>query len=191
MKRYLKPSIIGLAIVLAMLVGIIVGDKRSLTEQWLDLFRRKASTTAATAKFDPNDPALKAGLPTADPEVIFPLCPLNALLKPDLTPQEQTGIIGQMLIDYWTTTRTLPHGEWSEICEQLAGKNHEKLDLVPVGHPALGKDSFISGKDQPGIRLHIIGASNCLFQLIHNGPDGQPYTDDDMIRNFPPDVETR
>ncbi|MFZ4594434.1 MAG: hypothetical protein ACOYOF_09265 [Verrucomicrobiaceae bacterium] len=63
MKRYLKPSIIGLAIVLAMLVGIIVGDKRSLTEQWLDLFRRKASTTAATAKFDPNDPALKAGLP--------------------------------------------------------------------------------------------------------------------------------
>jgi hypothetical protein len=191
MKRYLKPGLLALAFVVALLTGIIIGDKRSLAEQWHDLFHSRASTTAFSAKLDPNDPALKAGLPTADPEAIFPHCPLNALLKPDLTPQEQTGIIGQMLIDYWTTTRTLPHGEWSEICEQLAGKNREKLALVPAGHPALGKDSFISGKDQPGIRLHVIGASNCLFQLIHNGPDGHPYTDDDLIRNFPPDAETR
>jgi len=191
MKRYLKPGLLALAFVVALLTGIIIGDKRSLAEQWRDLFRSRASKSDVSAKLDPNDPALKAGLPTADPEAIFPHCPLNALLKPDLTPQEQTGIIGQMLIDYWTTTRTLPHGEWSEICEQLAGKNREKLALVPAGHPALGKDSFISGKDHPGIRLHVIGASNCLFQLIHNGPDGQPYTDDDLIRNFPPDAETR
>ena len=191
MKRYLKPGLLAFAFVVALLIGISIGDKRSLAEQWRDLFRGKASPASVSAQLDPNDPALKAGLPMADPEVIFPLCPLNALLKPDLTPQEQSGIIGQMLIDYWTTTRTLPTGEWSEICEQLAGKNREKLALVPAGHPALGKNGFITDKDHPGIRLHVIGASNCLFQLIHNGPDGQPYTDDDLIRNFPPDAEQR
>jgi hypothetical protein len=189
MKRYLKLGLIGLAILLSVLIGTIIGDPRSLTEQWRDFFRGVVASKSAT--LDPNDSALQAGLPAGDLEVIYPHCPLNTLLKPDLTPQEQTGIIGQMLIDYWTTTRTLPNGTWEEICSQLAGNNREKLVLVPAGHPALGKDSFTSGEGQPGVRLHVIGSSSCFFQLIFNGPDGQPYTEDDQIRNFPQDAVTR
>ena len=189
MKRYLKPSLIGLAILFAVLIGMIIGDQRSPIEQWRDFFRRSAASTSST--LNPNDPALQARLPRADLEVIYPHCPLNALLKPGLTHQEQTSIIGQMLIDYWTTTRSLPNGTWEEICSQLAGKNREKLALVPAGHPALGEDSFTPGEGQPGVRLHVIGSSSCFFQLIFNGPDGEPYTADDQIRDFPQDGMTR
>jgi hypothetical protein len=185
MKRLWKPALIVLALLLAVLSGIVIGDKRGLSE----LLREWLKPAPKFGPTSPNDPALKAGLPTPDPEAQFPNCPLNALLKPGLPPQEQTGIIGQMLIDYWTTTRTLPNGTWEEVCAQLAGKNREKLAMVPAGHPALGKDSFSSSKDQPGIRLHVIGSSNCVFQLIYDGPDGKPYTDDDLIRNFPPEAE--
>ena len=183
MKRYLKPGLIALAIFAAVLIGIVIGDKRSPFQQWRDLLAGRANDFP---KLDPNDPALQASLPQPDLAAGLPPSPLNELLKPDLTPQQQTDIIGQMLIDYWTTTRTLPHGEWSEICEQLAGKNREKLALVPAGHPALGKNGFVSGPDQPGIRLHILSSTGAAFQLIYDGPDGKPYSDDDLIRNFPP-----
>jgi len=188
MKRLLKPGLLLLAIVVALIMGVMIGDKRGMGELFRDWLQPRPGTFGPTS---PNDPALNAALPQADPEAVYPNCPLNALLKPGLTPQEQTGIIGQTLIDYWTTTRTLPNGTWEEVCAQLAGANRQKLALVPAGHPAMGKDSFSTGKDTPGIRLHVIGSSGCAFQLIHNGPDGKPYTDDDLIRNFPPDLETK
>ena len=171
--------------------AVFQGPPEASIEEQLKIIESLIAQGYDGIAISPNDPALKAALPTPDPEAQFPNCPLNALLKPDLTPQEQTGIIGQMLIDYWTTTRTLPNGTWEETCAQLAGKNRAQLALVPPGHPALGKDGFIAGKDHPGIRLHVIGSSNCVFQLIYNGPDGKPYTDDDQIRNFPPDAEVK
>lgn len=130
-----------------------------------------------------------AKLPLPDPTAGLPDSPLNDLLKPGLTPQEQTSVVGQMLIDYWTTVRSLPNGTWEETCDQLAGANARRLTLVPREHPALGKSSFSSSPDGPGIRLHVISSSGCAFQLIYDGPDGEPYTADDLIRNFPPDLK--
>ena len=189
MKRYLLIALVGLLIILALVVGIVIGDKRDFGQMVSDLFHWRSGS--GESDLAPPDPVLQAALPTADPESIYPGCPLNALLKPDLTPQEQTGIVGQMLIDFWTSTRSLPNGTWEEICSQLAGNNRQKLAFVPPGHPALGEDCFMAGQGQPGIRLHVIGSSSCSFQLIYNGPDGLPYTQDDQIRNFPQDLEIR
>jgi hypothetical protein len=184
MNPWFRFGIITLAVVLALMVGILIGDRRPFSQIWRDTV--SSMTGASTVA---HDPALQAGLPVPDPSAGLPPCPLNELLKPELTPQQQTDIIGQMLIDYWTTTRSLPNGTWDEIRTQLAGRNKEKLALVPSGHPAMQTDSFRPAKDAPGIRLHVVSSSGAAFQLIHDGPDGKPYTDDDLIRSFPPDLE--
>ena len=186
MKRSLSLVLAILAIGVALLIGIFIGDKRNSAELWRDLVNGRAFTA-----HDPNDPALQASLPVPDPAAGLTPSPLDALLKPDLTPEQQTDVIGQTLLDYWATTRALPNGTWEEVCAQLAGRNPQQHTLVPAGHPALGKDSFISAKDKPGIRLHVVSSSGAAFQLIHDGPDGKPYTDDDLIRNFPPDLDFR
>lgn len=186
MKRHLRrlgpPA---LAILLAVLLGVWIGGGSPAA-----LWRQLRGGGAASGDTPvPEDPALAASLPTPDPAAGLPPSPLNALLKPELTPKQQTDILGQLLLDYWTTVRKLPNGTWEEVCAQLAGANSKNLALVPPGHPALGKDSFSPGKDAPGIRLHVISSSGGAFQLIHNGPDKTPYTDDDQIRNFPPELD--
>jgi len=60
-----------------------------------------------------------------------------------LSPEQQTDVVGQLLIDHWTTVRSLPTGStWEEIREQLAGRNAKELALVPQDHPALATDTF-------------------------------------------------
>lgn len=186
MKRLLRPLAFGFLLLLAVLLGLMLGKGGGVAGLWADL---KSLFGQETYRLDPNDPVLKAALPVPDPAAGLPPNPLNDLLKPDLTPEQQTGIIGQMLIDYWTTVRSLPNGNWDDVCAQLAGANRKKLALVPQEHPALKGDAFHSTPDSPGIRLHVISSSGCAFQLIYDGPDKQPYTDDDLIRNFPPDLE--
>jgi hypothetical protein len=186
-KRFGKVLLFGGIVVLAVLFGLFLGSKGSASNLWLDLQSLLGRKTVPPAPAE--DPALKAGLPAPDPTAGLPPSPLNGLLKPGLTPEEQTSIVGQMLIDYWTNTHTLPNGTWEEICAQLSGSNPKKLALVPRQHPALGKDAFAPSPDGPGIRLHVISSSGCAFQLIYDGPDHQPYTDDDLVRNFPPDLK--
>jgi hypothetical protein len=174
----LKKAILALLFLLILGLGIWIGQRLG----------GKSDLGAATG-LDPNDPALKATLPQADPLVGLPASALDALLKPELTPQQQTEIIGHLLLDYWSTHRSLPNGTWEEICAQLSGQNKAQLTHVPVGHPALGKSAFQASKENPGIRYHVISSSGAAFQLIYDGPDGKPYTDDDLIRNFPADLE--
>jgi hypothetical protein len=124
-----------------------------------------------------------------DPAANLPPGPLNAFLQPGLTPEQQTDILGHLLLDYWASVRSLPAGTWEETRAALAGANPKGLALVPPDHPAYGPDAFVPAPGAPGIRLHVVSSAGCAFQLIHNGPDGEPYTEDDLIRNFPPDLE--
>jgi hypothetical protein len=167
MKRLLYVLIV----VLAVLLGIWLG---------------KDSSKTSSSETQANDPALSASLPKPDPTAGLTPSTLDALLKPDLTPQQQTDIIGQLLLDYYSTTHTLPNGTWEEICAQLSGQNKAKLAIVPSGHPALGKSGFQSDTESPGIVLHVISSSQAVFDLIHTGPDKLPFTEDDLIRPFPP-----
>jgi len=137
----------------------------------------------------PDDPALKAALPVPEVTANLEPSPLNALLKPGLSPQEQTDIVGQLLLDYWTNLQSLPVGTWEETCAALAGANSKKLSLVARDHPALSPEGFRSGSAEPAIRFHVISSSGGVFQLIYDGADRKPYTDDDLIRNFPPDLD--
>lgn len=186
MKRFLRPVIFTLLLLLAVLVGLMLGKGEGLAGLWTDV---KSLFVQKQDRLDPNDPVLKASLPVPDPAAGLPPNPLNDLLKTDLTPQQQTEIVGQMLTDYWTNVRSLPNGTWEEVCAQLGGSNRKKLEFVPKGHPALAKEAFRSSPESPGIRLHVISSSGCAFQLIYDGPDGLPYTDDDLVRNFPPDLK--
>ena len=183
MKRLRSILLVAGLVLVALIIGLILGERGGLSGL---LARLKAGSQY---KHDPNDPVLKVPLPAADPAAGLPPSPLNDLLKPNLTPQEQTSIVGQMLLDYWTTTHTLPCGTWEETVAQLSGSNRQKLALIPKDHPALGKDGFRSAPNAPGIHIHVISSSGGAFQLIYDGPDGKPYTDDDLVRNFPPDLE--
>lgn len=186
LKTLLRPLAFGLVLLLAVLFGLMLGRGDGLKGLWADLggwFGDKQES------LNPADPALKAGLPIPDLAAGLSPGPLNDLLKPGLSPEEQTTIVGRMLLDYWTTVRSLPNGTWQEICAQLAGANSKKLSLVPKEHPALQKEAFRNSPEAPGIRLHVISSSGCAFQLIYDGPDGLPYTDDDLVRNFPPDLQ--
>ena len=170
-------------VLVALILGLVMGERGGLSGL-LDKLRHQG-----WHKLDPNDPALKADVPKPDPAAGLPPSPLNSLLKPGLTPQEQTSIVGQMLLDYWTTTHTLPSGTWEETVAQLSGSNRQNLALIPKNHPALSKDGFRSSPTAPRIHLHVISSSGGAFQLIYEGPDGKPFTDDDLVRNFPPDLD--
>ena len=189
MKRLPRVLLISGLVVLALFLGLFLGERGGLSGV-LSQMREWVSGRPAT-KLDPNDPALRAGLPVPDRAANLPPSPLNELLKPGLTPQEQTGIIGQLLLDYYTTVHALPNGTWEETIAQLSGANRAKLSLVPKDHPALGKDAFRATPDGPGIRIHVISSTGGAFQLIYDGPDKLPYTDDDLVRNYPPDLQFR
>lgn len=171
---------------MAVLAGMMLGRGDGISGLWEDV---RALWAEKPQGLSADDPALKAALPVPDPLAGLPDGPLNELLKPDLTPEQQTQVVGRMLIDYWTSVRSLPAGTWEEIREQLAGRNRKELALVPREHPALSTDTFRAAPEAPGIHLHVISSSGCAFQLIHEGPDKQPYTDDDLVRNFPPDLK--
>lgn len=140
-----------------------------------------------------NDTLPEAGrdgsLPKKSTETTEVASPLDALLKPHTSPQEQTAVIGRMLVDYWTTTHTLPTGEWSEMVEQLSGKNPKGLTMFSKSHAAIGKIGFRAGSNEPSVVLHVISCRDGIFQLIYCGKDGLAYTDDDLIRNFPADFD--
>lgn len=182
MKRVLPYVLGGIVIVFILCLGMWIGARQQGQGGLAGWLSEKGRLSAT-------DPALSAALPVAEAGAGLPPSALDALLKPDLTPQQQTEVIGQLLLDYWSTTHTLPNGTWEEVCAQLTGGNKEKLALVPVGHPALGRQGFLSAKDAPGIRLHVVSSSGAAFQLIYDGPDKLPYTEDDLIRSFPPDLE--
>ena len=183
MKSYRGTFLVGALVLLALVIGLVLGDRGGLASI---LERLKAG---GQYKHDPNDPVLKVPVPVADAAAGLPPSPLNELLKPGLSPQEQTSIVGQMLLDYWTSTHTLPCGTWEETVAQLSGANPQKLALIPKGHPSLGKDGFRSSPTSPGIHIHVISSTGGAFQLIYDGLDGKPYTDDDLVRNFPPDLD--
>ncbi|MBU6300484.1 MAG: hypothetical protein KGS60_02945 [Verrucomicrobia bacterium] len=137
----------------------------------------------------PGDPILKIPGPSPDPLAGLPPSPLNAFLQPGLTPRQQTDIVGQLLLDYWNNLHTLPSGTWEETRAALAGANAKRLVFVEPGHPAIARDAFRAAADASGIHIHVISASGGSFQLIYDGPDRQPFTEDDLIRNFPDDLE--
>jgi hypothetical protein len=180
----MKRAALGLAVILAILLSLWLGYTQGRKQG-----KGPWPWSSAESKLDPTDLALSASLPQPDPLAGLPASALDALLKPNLTPQQQTEIIGQLLMDYWATNRNLPNGTWEEICAQLTGSNKSQLALVPQGHPALGKAGFQSSEGAPGIRLHVISSSQAAFQLTYDGPDGKPHTEDDLIRSFPPDLE--
>jgi hypothetical protein len=187
MKKLLRPALFSLLLLAAVLIGLMLGRGDGLAGLWADL-RGLSARTAPT--LDPNDPVLQAGLPQPDPLAGVPDGPLNELLNPDLTPEQQTSVVAQLLTDYWTTVRSLPTGStWEEIREQLTGRNPKQLALVPPDHPALATNTFRRSPNEPGIHLHVISSSGCAFQLIYEGPDKMPFTEDDLVRNFPPDLK--
>lgn len=129
-----------------------------------------------------------AALPAPSRSAQLPPSPLNELLEPDLSPERQVRIVGQMLLDYWTTVRSLPTGTWDEVYSSLSGENKKTLQLIPRDHPALGPTGFQSHPDGPSIRIHVVSSRDGVFQLIHSGADATHFTDDDLICNFPPDL---
>ncbi len=137
----------------------------------------------------PDDPVLKVPVPVPDPLAGLAPSPLNEFLKPGITPLEQTEIIGQLLLDYWSNLRTIPAGTWEETCSALAGGNEKGIVFVDRNHPALARDAFRPRPEAPGIHIHVISASGGAFQLIYDGPDQRPFTGDDLIRNFPADLQ--
>lgn len=187
MKRVTRVSLYGGVIALALLLGVLLGERGGLSGLLDQLKNWRGGKSSS--RLDPNDPALKAALPVPDRTANLPPSPLNELLKPGLTPQQQTGIVGQLLLDYYTSVHALPNGTWEETIDQLAGANRAKVALVPRDHPALGKDAFRAEPGGPGIRIHVISSTGGAFQLIYDGPDGLPYTADDLVRNYPPDLE--
>lgn len=189
MKRFARVSLYGGLVALALLLGILLGERGGLSGLLTQLNDWRSGKNST--RLDPNDPALKASLPVPDLTANLPPSPLNDFLKPNLTPQEQTGIIGQLLLDYYSTVRALPNGTWEETVAQLAGANRAKLSLVPKDHPAISKDAFRATPDSPGIRIHVISSTGGAFQLIYDGPDKLPYTADDQVRNYPPDLDFR
>jgi hypothetical protein len=50
-------------------------------------------------------------------------------------------------------------------------------------------NAFRRQSDEPIIHWQVISSSGCGFKLINEGPDKQPFTNDDLIRNYPPDLE--
>ena len=187
MKKLLRPALLTLLLLAAVLLGLLLGRGDGLAGLWADL---RGAATGRGPALDPNDPVLQAGLPEPDPLAGLPDGPLNALLDPDLTPEQQTSVVAQLLTDYWTTVRSLPNGStWDDVRDQLAGRNAKQLALVPRDHPALATGTFRRRPGEPGIHLHVISSSGCAFQLIHEGPDRTPFTDDDLVRNFPPDLK--
>lgn len=48
-------------------------------------------------------------------------------------------------------------------------------------------NTFRRKSAEPGIHLHVISSDRRAFQRINEGPDQQPFTDDDQIRHDPPD----
>ena len=185
MKLSSKWVRVALGIGLFLIFAAVWGNRRGFMSAWTG---QPGGRPVVGSGLDPNDPVLKASLPVPDPAAGLEPSPLNTLLKPDLSPEEQTEIVGQLLIDYWTNLHTLPAGTWEETCAALSGRNAKNISFVPKNHPALGKDAFRSKPDSPGIRLHVISSSSGVFQLTFDGPDGQPFTKDDLIRNFPPDL---
>ncbi|MDB6138480.1 MAG: hypothetical protein JWO94_1552 [Verrucomicrobiaceae bacterium] len=119
MKRFRNVILVGGLVFLALLIGLILGERDGLS----GLVERLRGPGGY--KHDPNDPALLAQTPVHDPAAGLPPSPLNDLLKPGLTPQEQTSIVGQMLMDYWTSVHSLPNGTWQETVAQLAGANRQ------------------------------------------------------------------
>lgn len=115
----------------------------------------------------------------------LPDSPFNDLLTPGLTPEQQTEIIGNILLDYWITNRSLPTGTNEEIFAALGGKNKSGITYAHPGHPALTPDGFRAQGDPSPIRLHVRSSQGGQFDLIHTGPDGLPFTTDDQIRPFP------
>lgn len=136
----------------------------------------------------PDDPVLRVPVPVPDPLAELAPSPLNDFLRPGITPFEQTDVIGQLLLDYWANLRTLPAGNWDEMCAALAGGNSKGLVFVDRKHPALGRDAFRPKPGAPGVHVHVISASGGAFQLIYDGPDARPFTEDDLVRNFPADL---
>ncbi len=187
MKKLLRPALFTLLLLAAVLIGLMLGRGDGLAGLWADL---RGLSARAAPTLDPNDPVLQAGLPKPDPLAGVPDGPLNELLNPDLTPEQQTSVVAQLLTHYWTTVRSLPTGStWEEIREQLTGRNPKQLALVPPDHPALATNTFRRSPNEPGIHLHVISSSGCAFQLIYEGPDQLPFTEDDLVRNVPPDLK--
>jgi hypothetical protein len=171
---------------LIVFVGMVLGPSRPGAPAWLTL---RGPWQPMNHPLQPGDPILQVPGPLPDPSAGLAPSPLNAFLKPGLTPREQTDIIGQLLLDYWSNLHSLPTGTWEETCAALAGANAKQIAFVERGHPALARDAFRPAADAPGIHIHVISASGGMFQLIHDGPDHKPFTDDDQIRNFPEDLE--
>jgi len=187
-RRRIRIILLFAAIFMAMVAGVFVGSG-SRPSAFLGSNRERFFGKSPVHPAD--DPALLAMLPEPSATANLPPSPLNDLLKPGLTPEQQTDVIGQMLLDYWTNLHTLPAGTWEETCAKLAGGNKKHLEFVPKGHPAVSGDAFRTSAKSPGIRLHVISSSGGVFQLIYDGPDGLPYTDDDLVRNFPPELDKK
>ncbi len=50
-------------------------------------------------------------------------------------------------------------------------------------------NAFRRQSDEPIIHWQVISSSGCDFQPIDEGPEQQPFTNDDLTRNYPPDLE--
>jgi hypothetical protein len=133
--------------------------------------RPAVSTETESPPEQSSDP-LTAGLPQPDPAAQLRPSPLNALLKPNLSPQAQVEIVAQVLLDYWVSVRSLPAGTWDEVYAALGGKNSRSLAFAPKEHPALGPTGFRSAATGPSIRLRVVSSreGNCSGRSSTKNP---------------------
>jgi len=142
--------------------------------------------TSQAAKKD-NPPAQAPELapaPKVDPRKQMRASAFNDLLVEGLNPEQQTEIIGNLLVDYWITHRTLPTGTQEEVYEMLSGKNRRGIVYAPREHPTFTKSGFQAKGDAASIVLHVRSSREGTFDLIHTGPDQLAYTKDDQVRAF-------
>lgn len=135
---------------------------------------RNPSSTATTL----------APAPQIDPRKQMRASPLNELLVEGLNPKEQTEIIGNLLIDYWITHRSLPTGTQEEVYASLSGRNSKGIVYAPREHPSFTEKGFQARGDSSAVVLHVRSSREGTFDLIHTGPDQLIFTADDQVRAF-------
>lgn len=185
----MKPGVIltSLSRVLAAagLVLILLAVALWITKQKSVDSTQSASATQVEDKANSSAQAPKlAPAPEVDPRKQLATSAFNELLIEGLNPEQQTEIIGNLLIDYWITHRSLPTGTQEEVYESLSGKNRKGIVYAPREHPSFTPNGFQAKGDEASVVLHVRSSREGTFDLIHTGPDQLVFTEDDQVRAF-------
>jgi hypothetical protein len=142
------------------------------------------SNPPATPSSSPGDPGADS-IPRPEPPALdpsnLPPSPLNDLLARDTTPTNRLQIVGQLFRDYYSVFHALPTGTQEEIFARFTGDNPRDIEYYPKDHPAVNDAAIPLNADGLPLVIHIISASEGIFEVRDPGPDQAAFTDDDLV----------